>query len=229
MPRPQGHFGIARSVRLSVRPLSVPWRSCLGDRHAGCRQLSHPPATRDVRTADPSADGRRSTAIFATVELPSAGGISRLAASGAIPRFWSYYRPAVADIRCRITTASCWRSPRIERRPRLRRSAHRKTSSRVSVRTRCQPATASCSGPSTNHAAKWSATNIITDINLNKITPVSVFLCCKSDCIKTADIQFAPEFNAQKLSHLHQSAACHRICRLVFTSPEQPLDKFIYC
>jgi len=27
------HFGIARSVRLSV-----PWRSCLGYRHAGCRQ-----------------------------------------------------------------------------------------------------------------------------------------------------------------------------------------------
>ena len=31
-----GHFGIARSVRLSV-----PWRSCLGYRHAGCLQLSH--------------------------------------------------------------------------------------------------------------------------------------------------------------------------------------------
>jgi len=29
-----------------------------------------------VRTADPSADGRRSAAIFATVELPSTGGIS---------------------------------------------------------------------------------------------------------------------------------------------------------
>jgi len=29
------HFGIARSVRLSV-----PWRSCLGYRHAGCMQLS---------------------------------------------------------------------------------------------------------------------------------------------------------------------------------------------
>ena len=31
-----GHFGIARSVCLSV-----PWRSCLGYRHAGCLQLSH--------------------------------------------------------------------------------------------------------------------------------------------------------------------------------------------
>ena len=30
------HFGIARSVRLSV-----PLRSCLGHRHAGCLQLSH--------------------------------------------------------------------------------------------------------------------------------------------------------------------------------------------
>ena len=34
-PRPRGHFGTARSV-----PLSVPWRSCLGYRHAGCLQLS---------------------------------------------------------------------------------------------------------------------------------------------------------------------------------------------
>ena len=31
-----GHFGIARSVRLSV-----PRRSCLGSRHAGCLQFSH--------------------------------------------------------------------------------------------------------------------------------------------------------------------------------------------
>ena len=38
-------------------------------------------ATRDVRTADPSADGRRSAAIFATVELSSAGAY-RLAAPG---------------------------------------------------------------------------------------------------------------------------------------------------
>ena len=42
-----GHFGIARSVRLSV-----PWRSCLGYRHAGCLQLSHcrPPETCGLRT-----------------------------------------------------------------------------------------------------------------------------------------------------------------------------------
>jgi len=33
---PRGHFGIARSVRLSVK-----WRSCLGYKHAGCLQLSH--------------------------------------------------------------------------------------------------------------------------------------------------------------------------------------------
>jgi len=50
-PRPRGDFGIARSVRLSV-----PWRSCLGYRHAGCLQFSH------VRTADRSTDGRRSAA-----------------------------------------------------------------------------------------------------------------------------------------------------------------------
>jgi len=34
--RPRGDFGIARSVRLSVR-----WRSCLGYSLAGCLQLSH--------------------------------------------------------------------------------------------------------------------------------------------------------------------------------------------
>ena len=45
--RPKGHFGIARSVRLSV-----PWRSCLGYRHAGCLQLSHrrPPEMCGLRT-----------------------------------------------------------------------------------------------------------------------------------------------------------------------------------
>ena len=35
-PTGGGHFGIAQSVRLSV-----PWRSSLGYRHAGCLQLSH--------------------------------------------------------------------------------------------------------------------------------------------------------------------------------------------
>jgi len=64
------NFRIARSVRLSVQQ----WLSCLGYRHAGCLQLSHRRPLRDVRTADPSADGRRSAAIFAAFELPSAGG-----------------------------------------------------------------------------------------------------------------------------------------------------------
>ena len=41
------HFGIVRSVRLSV-----PWRSRLGYRHAGCLQLSHrrPPEMCGLRT-----------------------------------------------------------------------------------------------------------------------------------------------------------------------------------
>jgi len=39
---------------------------------------------RDGRTADPSADGRRSAAIFPFVELPSAGAY-RLVAAEAIP------------------------------------------------------------------------------------------------------------------------------------------------
>ena len=70
---------VARSPRLSV-----PWRSCLG-MLAACRL-----ATRDVRTADLSADGRRSAAIFATDELPSAGGISSRRPQGAVP---CHYRP----------------------------------------------------------------------------------------------------------------------------------------
>ena len=40
LPALGGHFGIARSIRLSVRP-SVPQCSCLGYRHAVCLQLSH--------------------------------------------------------------------------------------------------------------------------------------------------------------------------------------------
>ena len=46
-----GHFGTARSIRLSVRP-SVPWHSCLGYRHAGCLQLSQrrTPETCGLRT-----------------------------------------------------------------------------------------------------------------------------------------------------------------------------------
>ena len=45
-PHP-GHFETARSIRLSV-----PWRSCLGYRHAGCLQLSHhrPPEMCGLRT-----------------------------------------------------------------------------------------------------------------------------------------------------------------------------------
>jgi len=80
------NFRIARSVRLSVQQ----WLSCLGYRHAGCLQLSHRRPLRDVRTADPSADGRRSAAIFAAFELPSAGGAYRLAVPGryvAIPSY----------------------------------------------------------------------------------------------------------------------------------------------
>jgi len=43
----EGDFGTARSVRLFV-----PWRSCLGYRHAGCLQLSHrrPPEICGLRT-----------------------------------------------------------------------------------------------------------------------------------------------------------------------------------
>jgi len=42
-----GHFGITRSVRLSV-----PWRGCLGYRHADCLQLSNrqPPEMCGLRT-----------------------------------------------------------------------------------------------------------------------------------------------------------------------------------
>ena len=53
--------GLNPALRTAIRP-SVPWRSCprrvdaLGYRRAGCLQLSH------VWTAEPSADGRRSSA-----------------------------------------------------------------------------------------------------------------------------------------------------------------------
>jgi len=59
------------SVCLSVR-LSVPWRSCLSYRHAGCLQLSHrrPPEMCRLRTRS------RTDVDPPRVELPSAGGIS---------------------------------------------------------------------------------------------------------------------------------------------------------
>jgi len=68
---PPTSAGNKRYRDLSVR-LSVPWRRCPrratapGYRHAGCLQLSH------VRTADPSADGRRSAASRTAI----GGGIS---------------------------------------------------------------------------------------------------------------------------------------------------------
>jgi len=70
-----GHFGIARSVRLSV-----PWCSCprhaaaLGYRHAGCLQLSH------VQTVNPPADGRTSAAS----ETAISGDISSRRPHGVI-------------------------------------------------------------------------------------------------------------------------------------------------
>jgi len=61
----RGHLGIVWSVCLSV-----PWRSCLGYRHAGCLQLSHrqPPEMRGLRTrprtdVDPLRFCHRRTAI----------------------------------------------------------------------------------------------------------------------------------------------------------------------
>ena len=60
------------AIRPSFDRLSVPWRSCprsaaaLGYRHAGCLQLSR------VRTAYPSAGGRRSAASRTAI----GGGIS---------------------------------------------------------------------------------------------------------------------------------------------------------
>ena len=69
-----GHFGIARSVRLSV--CLSQGAAALGYRHAGHQ-----------RRADASADGRRSAAMFAGVELPSAGGGISSCRPGAIPCF----------------------------------------------------------------------------------------------------------------------------------------------
>jgi len=46
-PTLRGHFGIAQCIHLSV-----PWRSCLGYRHAGCLQFNHrrPPEMCGLRT-----------------------------------------------------------------------------------------------------------------------------------------------------------------------------------
>ena len=54
-PRRRGGALTETAIRLSVCP-SISWRSCPRLYHAGCLQPSH------VRTADPSADGRRSAA-----------------------------------------------------------------------------------------------------------------------------------------------------------------------
>ena len=77
-----GHFGIARSVRLSV-----PWRSCLGCRHAGCLQISHRrlpkicgQRTRPRTDVDPPR-------FFCHRRTAIGGGAYRLAAPGAIPCF----------------------------------------------------------------------------------------------------------------------------------------------
>ena len=93
------HFGIARSVGLSV-----PWRSCLGYRHAGCLQLSH---RRPQRCAD-CGSGRRSAASFECMDwrrrpdwrrndMPPSnchwlGPLYRLAAPGGDTLFGLKYR-----------------------------------------------------------------------------------------------------------------------------------------
>ena len=73
------------AIRPSVCP-SVPWRSCprrasaLSYRHASCLQLIR------VRTADPSADGRRSAASRTAI----GGGISsRRPARGSMTCFYN--------------------------------------------------------------------------------------------------------------------------------------------
>ena len=80
-PRPRGgHFGIARSVRLSV-----PRRSCLGYRHAGWLQLSHrrPPGMCGLRTR-PRTDVDPPRFLDRTA-IDGGAGAYRLAAPGAIP------------------------------------------------------------------------------------------------------------------------------------------------
>jgi len=72
MPVGRGGALSDTAIRPSALSSVCPWRSgprraaALGYRHAGCLQFSH------VRTADPSADGRRSAASQTTI----GGGIS---------------------------------------------------------------------------------------------------------------------------------------------------------
>jgi len=90
MPSPLGAFWNS-AIRPCVCPMAQLPRLY---RHAGCLQLSHrwPPLTRDVRSEVPSADGRRSAAIFATVELPSTGAY-RITRAAVGTEFLSPYPP----------------------------------------------------------------------------------------------------------------------------------------
>ena len=84
-PPPWRNSGIARSVRLSV-----PWRSRLGYRHAGCLQQSHrwPPEMCGLRTrprtdVDPSAGGISSRRPFGdTFLLPKVTNLTYVQGHG---------------------------------------------------------------------------------------------------------------------------------------------------
>ena len=81
-PRPSGHFGITRYVRLSV-----PWRSCLGYTHTGCLQLSHcrPPEMCGLQTCPwMDTDPPR---FLPSNWYRQGGRAYRLVAPGVIPRF----------------------------------------------------------------------------------------------------------------------------------------------
>ena len=97
-------------------------------------------------------------------------------------------RSAVADIQCRTTIASCWRSSRTERRKRRRWPARRKISTLVAVQTKCPPVRATFDEPSTNPAENWS-------VYLRRFLPhkccILKFLACDAaKCCLQNEIQY---------------------------------------
>jgi len=88
-PYGRGHQAIQRSVRLSV-----PWRSCLGHRHAGCLQFSYrrPPEMCGLRT-------RPRTDVDPPRFLQPSNCHRRREYNGAIPCSIFFRRPNTYDIR----------------------------------------------------------------------------------------------------------------------------------
>ena len=99
----EGHFGITRSVRLSLCLPVCPMAQLPKLKARWLPAALPPPAIRDMRTVDPSADGRRSTATMDWCRWPDwwrndtppsnchrRGGISSRRPLLGIPWVWEW-------------------------------------------------------------------------------------------------------------------------------------------